>query len=1082
MPIPFYLSRRLHWLCLLLLIAFVPSARVHAASVGLSLSISDNRGSVVAGSDLTYTIIVRNTSGSTLTGVTLDGFVPTNTSFVGVSDTPVDLGSGHYRWSFTSVANGATIYRYLTVHVNSGLPQGTLITANAQIDDVPTGSPRSAQDTTLVVVPTIALTPDTSLAFADTRVGSTSAGQNVQMKNTGSADLQLQSIVTSGDFAQTSACPATLAPNQTCVVTITFTPSASGLRSGALTVLSDAAASPHSVSLSGTGTSPVATFSANGLTFGPQFVGTTSAAQGLTLTNSGTAPLVIASVALPAGAFAQTNNCPVSPATLAVGASCGFSVAFSPSSAGAASATLVITTDGGNQSIALSGTGVDPRASLAPTSLTFSGTTVGATSPIQSLTLTNNGTSPLTISGIQVTGDFSQSNTCPTAPATLAPNATCSIAITFTPTAVGTRYGQVRVADDAANSPQTVDLVGTGQAAGLSLDRTQVDFGGVTLGATSSAQQVMVSNSGTAALTISGIVTTGDFTQTNTCPIAPATLAANATCSISVRFTPTTAGSRGGSVRISSDAPGTPHLIVLAGNGLTPTPDATFDRASIDFGSLVYGATSASQAILLTNNGTAALSISGISASGDFAIATTTCPVASATLAIGANCQISLTFTPTAGGARTGSLSVVDNAPGSPQGVALGGTGLAARYLSNPGIGNLRMSSVIGGSSSVTIALTNPGTALLTVSAPAQTVSAPFSLSTTAAFTVAAGANASLVLTCTPTAAGPFSQTLTYTTNDPAQPTATYTVTCDGTTVATAGYASAPAPGSTLAIGAVPANQSGSATLAVSESGTAALTVNLGGLSGANASSFSVRALPVSIADGGTAQTLVVTCRPQAAGPLTATLALATNDPAQPTVRYTLTCTGIGQPTFYAFVPMVGRPVLPADLVVASLSVTPTTLKTGAMVSISAVIKNSGETAATGFWVDLYINPNVVPTGANVAWQETCANLVPCYGLAWYVESLEPGASITLTSNAGSFRSAYSNWENTLAAGTTDIYLYVDSWNRDTASGTANPNGAVTESDETNNRAEVHGIQVSVSGNRVRVNEPLTIPARPRTP
>ena len=94
-----------------------------------------------------------------------------------------------------------------------------------------------------------------------------------------------------------------------------------------------------------------------------------------------------------------------------------------------------------------------------------------------------------------------------------------------------------------------------------------LDFGSQTVNTTSVPQTVTLTNTGTEVLTISSIVPSGDFAQTNTCPIAPTTLAAGANCTIGVTFTPTATAARDGTLAITSDAPGSPHTVALSGTG-----------------------------------------------------------------------------------------------------------------------------------------------------------------------------------------------------------------------------------------------------------------------------------------------------------------------------------------------------------------------------------------------------------------------------------------------------------------------------------------------------------------------------------
>src|SRR5437764_13794515 len=124
-----------------------------------------------------------------------------------------------------------------------------------------------------------------------------------------------------------------------------------------------------------------------------------------------------------------------------------------------------------------------------------------------------------------------------------------------------------------------------------------------------------------------------------------------------------------------------PQTERLRGIGTSPAPGVGFAPTSLGFGNQLLSTTSTPMTVTLTNTGTAALTISSFGASGDFAATSSganACPTSPATLAAGANCTIDVTFTPTASGARTGTLSVVNNAGGSPQTVALTGNGTAA--------------------------------------------------------------------------------------------------------------------------------------------------------------------------------------------------------------------------------------------------------------------------------------------------------------------------------------------------------------------------------------------------------------------
>lgn len=309
------------------------------------------------------------------------------------------------------------------------------------------------------------------------------------------------------------------------------------------------------------------------LNFGNQATGITSVAKTSTLTNSGTQPLTIDNITLSIGTeYAESDDCPISPATLAGGAHCTVSVTFTPTTTGAQTDDVVITSDasGSPNMIDLTGSGVPPApiVSLSSTSLPFADQLVNSTSDPQSVTLTNTGTAALTIISIAKSGDFAQSGNCPISPATLAADASCTITVTFTPTTRGNLTGSIDLTDDAAGSPHSIGLSGTGvSAAGVQLSATTRDFGNQLMGSTSAAQTVTLTNSGDLDLTISSIVAAGDFSRTTTCPVSPTTLAGGANCTMTITFAPTATGVRDSTLTITHNAAGSPHIVTLKGMG-----------------------------------------------------------------------------------------------------------------------------------------------------------------------------------------------------------------------------------------------------------------------------------------------------------------------------------------------------------------------------------------------------------------------------------------------------------------------------------------------------------------------------------
>ena len=287
------------------------------------------------------------------------------------------------------------------------------------------------------------------------------------------------------------------------------------------------------------------------------------------------------------------------------------------------------------------------RASLSSTSLSFGSVAVGNSSPAQTVTLSDSSSTSLRITSVAVTGDYSQTSTCGTS---VAGRGSCTISITFKPTATGRRNGTLTVRDNANSSPQTASLTGTGTAAAASLtiSPASLTFASQTVNTTSAPQTITISNTGTASFTLSNISISGNYARTTTCG---SSLGAGSSCSISVTFTPTNTGTRTGTV--SFTAGGTAKTVSLTGTGVTATVSVTVSPTALTFASQTVGTSSAAQGVTITNTGSSSFTLSSFGISGDFA-RTTTC---GSSLGAGASCSVSVTFTPTATGTRTGSLT-----------------------------------------------------------------------------------------------------------------------------------------------------------------------------------------------------------------------------------------------------------------------------------------------------------------------------------------------------------------------------------------------------------------------------------------
>ena len=305
-----------------------------------------------------------------------------------------------------------------------------------------------------------------------------------------------------------------------------------------------------------------------------------------------------------------------------------------------------------------------PPVTLSPASVSFGNVVINTTSAARTVTLANNGAGSLSISSIAISGSFTIS--AKTCGMTLAAGAKCRVNVTFAPTVLGPLTGALTFTDNAPDSPQAVPLSGTGVFPATLMPATAT-YAAQVVGTTSLAKTFTLSNYQTVALTSIGISTTGDFAvSTTTCATS---LAAKAKCTISVTFTPTATGQRTGQLSVSDSANNSPQTVPLSGTGVLP---ATLTPATATYAAQTVGTTSPAKTFTLTNNQTVALTSIGISTTGDFAVSATSCMTS---LTAKSKCTISVTFTPTAVGTRTGKLRVSDSASNSPQTASLTGTG-----------------------------------------------------------------------------------------------------------------------------------------------------------------------------------------------------------------------------------------------------------------------------------------------------------------------------------------------------------------------------------------------------------------------
>lgn len=587
------------------------------------------------------------------------------------------------------------------------------------------------------------------------------------------AEFTVQAHTATGTGCSPGAVPAATSINtvSTCTVnlTVAFTPQASGPRSTDLRVTLAGTSSPQppvrTIALAAQAVLPIA-LSATALT--PSAVVGASTTATVNVTNQSGAPVTLTGLPFSGPQLADysldvANGCSVGLA-LSAGQSCLLVVKFEPLSSSpsprVATLTILHSAFGSPQTVSLSGGAVNaPLIELSALALVFPDTpqTRNAT---QTMTLRNPGSLALVFSSIGVSGaaasDFQTSGTCTTSTPIL-PNATCTVIVTFSPTALGPRNASLAIASNAANAPSaSVPLTGIGLAVPAPIVELTpkllpanvvagVDFGAQTLGGLYPPRLVNLRNTGNADLLIASISVDGaTFAMTSSAP-CPSTLAPGANCEVRLAFSPAAANTDfAGALRITDNAAGSPHSAALLGRGvawMVPVLAWTPAAISLDFGAVPAGSPSGTQSLTLINQGPGGVIIKTVNAVGVDAasfLASGTC-VVDQPFYEGSSCQVDVRFIPGSAGVKTAAIqfaSTTANMPPAfslPAAVTLGGVGLAGPDpLNLPNLAPLPTTLSFGAtrtgeqSTAIDVTLSASGVGVLRVTA--MSIDGPFAL------------------------------------------------------------------------------------------------------------------------------------------------------------------------------------------------------------------------------------------------------------------------------------------------------------------------------------------------------------------
>jgi hypothetical protein len=518
-----------------------------------------------------------------------------------------------------------------------------------------------------------------TINFGNVPLG-TGATQSVAIANSGgqSLTLSLAGITGTGFSWSGLASPVTLSPGQSLNVTVDFSPQSAGTTTGGISFTYNGASRHHdkrtnntsvlTVSLSGTGTSPgLLLANPSSVSFSSLLVGN-SQTQSVTLTNSGGTSVTVSQATTQGSSF-SVNGLTL-PVTLPAGWSTSFSVIFAPQAAGAVNGNIAFASNASNSTLnlPLSGSGMAP-GSLSPTppSLNFGNVQTGNNQTLAE-SLTNSGGSSVTVTQAVVTGPGFTLNGL-NLPLTLAPGQTSSsFNVVFAPQSAGAASGALSLTSNASNPTLNIPLSGAGVTpGGLTANPSSFTFGNVQVGNNQTLSET-VTNVGGSSVTMSQDTVTGAaFAVTGLNP--PVTLTSGQSITFSVIFTPLSVGSASGNLAVASNASNPTLNVSLLGTG-TAAGQLAVTPATLAFGSVVL-ATSANLPAQLGATGASVTVTSANVSSSEFTLSGLSFPV---TIPAGNNVQFTVTFTPQATGAASGTVSFASNASSSPM-LSLSGTG-----------------------------------------------------------------------------------------------------------------------------------------------------------------------------------------------------------------------------------------------------------------------------------------------------------------------------------------------------------------------------------------------------------------------
>ncbi len=605
-----------------------------------------------------------------------------------------------------------------------------------------------------------------SVVFGSVTVNTAATPKTVTLTSSGTAPLVISaaSIAGSGAFGMSGVTfPLTLNPGQAATLTVTFDASTAGAKSANLTMTTNAPAGEAVIALSGTAVgAPGLTLSATSVAFGAVLVNTAAPAKKVTLTSSGTAPLIISAGTLSAApAFGMSG---VSfPLTLNPGQTATLTLSFDSNTTGLKTGTLTLTTNtsAGLATVAVRGTGIAPALTLNTSSLAFGVVDLNTKATPRTVTVTSSGTAPLTINTGSITGAAAFEMSGVTFPITLNPGQTATLAVSFDPNTPGLKTATVALSTNASPAMATVAVQGTGATPTLMVSTSSLSFGVVQLNTAPPPQTVKLSSIGTNPVTISGATLSGSAGFGISGVSFPLTLNPGQSATLTVSFDPSTSGLKTGTLTLTSNSTAEPSTIAVRGTGATPA--LTLSTTSLAFGDVLVNTAAVPKTVTLYSSGTGPVTISGATISGApaFGMSGLSFPL---TLNPGQTATLTLSFDSNTAGLKTGTVTLTTNA--GPETIAVQGTGAAPALTLSASTVSFGEVAVNTKATPQTVELYSSGTAPLTISAATVGGAAAFGMTGLSfPLTLNPGQTATLTLTFDASGLGPKTGSVTLTTN-----------------------------------------------------------------------------------------------------------------------------------------------------------------------------------------------------------------------------------------------------------------------------------------------------------------------------